>query len=283
MKVLVADHAGFCFGVQRALRLAEEALAQRGRIASLGPLIHNRQVVERLARQGLQIAESVGDVTCEAALVRSHGAPPEVYAQAAEQGIELIDATCPFVARAQAAASELLDEGYEVVVLGEADHPETVGIVARTRGRAHVIEDPSAAEGLPVGKVVGVVAQTTQRLDRLQELTKRLLGRVVELKVHNTICNATAQRQQAALALARQADVMVVVGGRHSANTGRLAELCRQTGTPTHHIETADEIEPSWLSGAETVGVTAGASTPEDAIAAVCRRLAELDPSTPRN
>ena len=282
MEVVVADHSGFCFGVQRALRLAEQALEERGQIASLGPLIHNHQVVEHLARRGMKVVDAVSEVRCGAALVRSHGAPPAVYEEAAQRGIELIDATCPFVARAQAAALELLEQGYDVFVLGEADHPETAGIVAATGSRAQVVEEPAAVEGLPVGKRAGVVAQTTQRLDRLQELARRLLTRVAELRVHNTICNATAQRQQAALALAERADVMVVVGGRHSANTSRLAELCRQTGTPTWHIETASEVEPEWAEGADVVGVAAGASTPDEAITEVCDRLAELGAAMPQ-
>jgi 4-hydroxy-3-methylbut-2-enyl diphosphate reductase len=281
MEVVVADQAGFCFGVQRALRMAEKALEKRPRIASLGPLIHNRQVVERLAQRGLEVVNEVSEVDCGCALVRSHGAPPEVYEEAAARGIELLDATCPFVARAQSAAVALLDEDYEVVFLGEAHHPETVGIVARTGKRAHVVENPAEADELPLGKRVGVVAQTTQRLDRLQDLVARLLGRVEELKVHNTICKATASRQQAALALAERADVMIVVGGHHSANTSRLAELCRQTDAPTWHIETAAEIDPAWVAQARVVGVTAGASTPDEAIAEVCARLTALSETAP--
>ncbi len=275
-EVIVAEHAGFCFGVRRAIRMAEQALAERGALYCIGPLIHNRQAVDKLAAMGMRTVESPAEAGRDApVMIRTHGASPELYEELRKRGFEILDATCPFVQRAHRRARELAEAGYQVVVLGDRQHPETRGISA-SAGGAIVVERAEEIDGVQLGRKVGIVSQTTQRMSELEELVRRVVRRVQEVAVANTICDATAQRQAASERLARQVDVMVVVGGYHSANTRRLAEICASTGTPTHHIEVAEELRPKWFEGARRVGVTAGASTPDEMIRAVVERLVEI-------
>jgi len=278
MRISIAQHSGFCFGVKRAIRMAEEALAAGRRVTSLGPLIHNPQVVTRLEQLGMRLAEDISQVDGGDVMIRTHGASPEVYQQARSRGLSLIDATCPFVKRAHDAARAMLAEGYQVIVVGDREHPETVGLVGHLGGRATVVEGPDDLGALDLADRVGVVVQTTQRLSNLVAVVTRLLSLCREVKVAKTICDATARRQEAALALAQEADVMIVVGGHHSANTRRLAEICRGTGTPTYHIETAAEFQPEWLAGVAHVGLTAGASTPDSAVQEVRAAIESLAP-----
>ena len=277
MQIIIADHAGFCFGVQRSLEMAEKALAERDELRCLGQLIHNPQVVAELAAKGLRVVGSLEEVPVEgAAMIRAHGAGPATYQAAEGRSITLIDATCPFVRRAQRSAADLAEEGYRVLVVGERDHPEARGIVEHTGGRATVVEDPAEVNELPLKNRVGIVAQTTQTAEKFIDVIARIVPRVRDVKVANTICDATSQRQAAALEVARQVEVMLVIGGRHSANTTRLADLCSSIGTPTHHVESAEEIEAAWLTGATRIGVTGGASTPVSAIEETVRRIEEL-------
>ncbi len=277
MEVSIVEECGFCFGVRRAIKLANEATCQYERIYSLGPLIHNHQVVEELAAAGLAVADDLGQVPDGATLmIRAHGAGPEVYQQAQDRGMQIIDATCPFVDRVQRKARQFTEMGYQVLVLGEAEHPEARAIVEHSQGQAIIVEGPQDMKKLSLDAKVAVVAQTTQPRDSLEALVVALLPEVEELTVANTICEATTTRQQASVAKARQVDLMIVVGGYHSANTRRLAQICQATGTATHHIETAAEIDPQWLAGTATVGVTAGASTPLEAVQAVAHRLDQL-------
>jgi len=259
------------------MQLAQQAIVQHDRLYSLGPLIHNRQVVDSLAKDGLRVAADIGAVPDGGvAMVRAHGAGPEVYRQAQARGIQIIDATCPFVARVQREAAAFAQQGYQVLVLGEPDHPEPRAIVAHSGGQATIVESAHNWAEVELGPKVAVVAQTTQRLDNLQDLVAALLPAVSELRVANTICEATTKRQQASLALAREVDVMIVVGGYHSANTRRLAEICHDSGTLTYHVETADEIEPTWLAGVQNIGVTGGASTPQQATQQVAKRIRKI-------
>jgi (E)-4-hydroxy-3-methyl-but-2-enyl pyrophosphate reductase len=276
MEIVLAEHAGFCFGVRRAIERALKETAERGKLYSQGPLIHNRQVVEGLRAKGLQPTESVEEVPPGAALMlRTHGVGPAVYQRAQERHLELIDATCPFVARAQREAARLHAAGYQVLVLGEPDHPEAQAIREHTGGTAHIVQSPEDLADLQLGRRVAVVCQTTQRIGALRRLVDHLLPVTTELVVANTICDATTQRQDAAQRMAGEVDFVIVIGGTHSANTTRLAEICAAAGRPTRHVETADQIECGWFRGVRRVGVTAGASTPDDLIKAVVERLHE--------
>lgn len=277
MQITVADHAGFCFGVQRSVELAEKALGERSELVCVGPLIHNQQVVSDLEARGLKVVSAMQHVASgAAAMIRAHGTGPAAYQDAENRDIALIDATCPFVQRAQKSAASLADEGYQVLVVGERDHPEARGIVEHTGGRAIVVEGPEEIDALDLGRRVGIVAQTTQSSAKFVQVIGEVVKHARDIKIANTICDATSQRQQAAMDVACEVDLMLVVGGRHSANTTRLAEICAASGTRTEHIEAPDEIELEWLHGVERVGVTGGASTPVSAIADTVERVRQL-------
>ncbi|HEY5467536.1 MAG TPA: 4-hydroxy-3-methylbut-2-enyl diphosphate reductase [Coriobacteriia bacterium] len=269
MKVQLARHAGVCYGVERALKLADEAAATGRPVHTLGPLIHNPQAVEALRARGVKVARTFDEAGAGILVIRTHGVDPAIIEAARLSGLEVVDATCPFVSSAQEAAQQLKADGYTVVIVGEADHPEVEGIVAYAGGDAIVVEEVGDIPALLPSRKVGIVVQTTQSLERLNQVVAGLLPRVSELKVHNTICSATGKRQSAAEELARGVDVMVVVGGHNSGNTTRLAEICRGVNPCVHHVETADELDPAWFDGALSVGVTAGASTPDEQMAGV--------------
>lgn len=273
MKVILADRAGFCFGVKRAINTAFEAAAKGG-VYCLGPLIHNPQEVERLRRAGVETVDDfAGLKPGDSLIIRSHGVPPSILDRAREKGLTIIDLTCPFVSKAQKHAETLKREGYQVVVVGEKRHPEVQSILGHAGEGALVLETPDEVEKTALRSRVGVVAQTTQSYGNFSGIVLKLLRFSKELKVYNTICTSTADRQEAARALARESNVVLVVGGRNSANTTRLVSVCREEGKPTHHIEVADEIRQEWFSGAQTVGVTAGASTPDWIVQDVLKRL----------
>ena len=273
MEIFLADKAGFCFGVKRAINTAFEAAA-KGRIFCLGPLIHNPQEVDRLRRAGVETVEDFSSLKPgDFLIIRSHGVPPRVLAQARDKGLTIIDLTCPFVGKAQRHAEALNKEGYQVVVVGEKKHPEVQSILGYAGDSAVVVESAEDTEGIEFQSRLGVVAQTTQTYGNFSEIVLKLLRLSKELKIFNTICSSTKERQDAARILAGQVDVMLVVGGRNSANTSRLADLCKQEGKPTYHIEVADEIRHEWLKGANRVGVTAGASTPDWVVDGVINKL----------
>ncbi|HSB33113.1 MAG TPA: 4-hydroxy-3-methylbut-2-enyl diphosphate reductase [Nitrospirota bacterium] len=273
MEIFLADKAGFCFGVKRAINTAYEA-AGKGRIFCFGPLIHNPQEVERLSRAGIETMEDFSTLQPgDSLVIRSHGVPPRVLAEARDKGLTIIDLTCPFVGKAQRDAEALSKEGYQVVVVGEKKHPEVQSILGYAGDDSVVLETADDVDGTDLRPRVGVVAQTTQSYSNFSEIVLKLLRLSKELKVFNTICSSTKERQEAARVLARRVDVMLVVGGRNSANTTRLASLCREEGKPAYHIEVAEEIRPEWLEGISSVGVTAGASTPDWVVDGVLERL----------
>lgn len=291
MEVIRAKRAGACYGVQRALDMADEVIADGSRAYTLGPLIHNPQVVADLAARGAEAVDSVEEIRWEraadadapaegaataagdapAVVIRSHGVTPQVLAAVEDRGFTVVDATCPHVSRAQHAAAELAAEGCRVIVVGEAGHPEVEGLTAWAEEAGGKVDVVAAPEEIPEGLYdpVGVVAQTTQRRENLEAVVAALREAGLEPIVKNTICSATRQRQEAAADLASAVDAMVVIGGRNSSNTTRLAEVCALTCPRTFHIESADELDPAAFAGCRRVGVTAGASTPENQIAAV--------------
>ena len=279
MRVVRAAYAGACYGVQRALDLALKAVEDGGRAYTLGPLIHNPQVVAQLAERGVRAVDGVEDVAgAGTVVIRSHGVTPAVKRSVAACGLPLVDATCPHVARAQRAAADLAEQGRHVVVVGEAGHPEVEGLVACAREAGASVSVVAGPDDLPdtLDGPVGVVVQTTQTREVLDAVVAALEQRDVQLLVKNTICFATRQRQEAAAELAAQVDAIMVVGGRNSSNTTRLADICAASCARTHHVEAPDELDPAWFEGCATVGVTAGASTPEEHIQAVVETLERL-------
>lgn len=263
MKIVSSKRAGFCFGVKRAIDITFD-IAQRKKkgVYTLGPLIHNPQVIEKLRDEGIcpVSEESLDNENINALIIRTHGIPQQLYDKIKEHGISLIDATCPFVKKAQRYARELKENGYQVVILGDVNHPEVKGLMSFAGNDVIVVDDQSVLPKLKTK--VGVVVQTTQPVESLKKLLSRIIEHVKEVKVYNTICNSTALRLKEMVHMAQNVDVMVVVGGKNSANTTQLTKLCRSYSVTTYHVETADEIENSWFDTADRVGITAGASTP---------------------
>ena len=275
-RIQIASEAGACYGVERALKMVEEAAeSSEVPVHTLGPLIHNPRVVGSLAEKGVTVVSSPEEAAGHTLLLRTHGVTPDEESRARGLCHEVLDATCPFVKKVHLAAARLAREGYQVVVVGEKGHPEVEATLPHAPG-AVVVGNADEAAGLPAAKKIGVVVQTTQSRANLEAVVAALLGRAEELRVVNTICDATSGHQGACAELAEKADVMVVVGGRISANTKRLAEIAAGLCPRTHHIEGADELEASWFEGAGLIGVTAGASTPAAHIEAVQARIAEL-------
>lgn len=278
MRIVKANHAGACYGVKRALDLANAAAGDGVPVCTLGPLIHNPGVVDALRSRGVSVAESPDEVQEGRVVLRSHGVTPDVSDALANRGLEVIDATCPHVARAQKAAASLARSGCWVIVVGEAGHPEVEGLTAYAAQEGARVTVASDAAGVPPALMapVGVVVQTTQKAEVLEAVTRAIEAQGIEPLVKNTICSATSLRQEEAAELASAVDAMVVIGGRNSSNTTRLAELCRARGARTFHIEDAAELEGEWFDGVGAVGVTAGASTPQSQIDEVVARLDAL-------
>ncbi|MHB8708094.1 MAG: 4-hydroxy-3-methylbut-2-enyl diphosphate reductase [Desulfuromonadales bacterium] len=277
MEIILAKSAGFCFGVKRATQMAFEASAEHECICSLGPIIHSPQVVRKLAEKGVKVVDQVEAIPDGAVIIRSHGVTADEMRALLSRDLTVVDATCPFVKKAQEYAARLAAEGYTVVIVGEAEHPEVQGIVSYADSdKVQIVADAARADALPRMGRVGIVAQTTQSFENLRQVVDICLEKCQELHVFNTICDATTVRQNEAREIARQVDVMLVIGGFNSANTTRLAEICRGILPATHHLETAGEIERSWFDGAKRVGITAGASTPRWLIDEVVSRVTEV-------
>ncbi|NIT36382.1 MAG: 4-hydroxy-3-methylbut-2-enyl diphosphate reductase [candidate division Zixibacteria bacterium] len=274
MKVIVASEAGFCYGVKRATKAAFEAAASAaGPVYTLGELIHNPQVVARLEEVGVRAARDVADVGAATVIIRSHGLPPAAVEALTAQGARVLDLTCPTVKAVQQRAGALAAEGYKVIIVGDRDHPEVEAIAGCAGPAAIIVNSEEEAAAVPCADKIGVVMQTTHMAAACLRIVAALLDKAPEVRIFNTLCDATARSQKAALRLAAEVDVMVVVGGRNSANTGRLAEICRASGAETHHVETASELRAEWLEGVAAVGVTAGTSTPDWLIEEVVAKL----------
>jgi 4-hydroxy-3-methylbut-2-enyl diphosphate reductase len=265
MNIRKAVHAGYCWGVERALDIvADTATAHPGEtVRTLGPIIHNPHVVQSLEEKGVQSVNGLDEISSGGTvIIRTHGVPPETYEHAKQQGLNVVDATCPLVTLVQNKAKQLVQEGYHLVIFGNPRHPEVIGTIGHAGGKATVIEKPEDVANVTLPKRVGVVVQTTQEIEMLATFLAQLAPRCKELKIFNTICNPTIERQEAARELAREVEVVIVVGGKNSSNTRHLAEVCREEGAVAHHIEDATELDPTWVKGRTNVGVTAGASTP---------------------
>ncbi len=277
LEITTAEEAGFCFGVKRAIDMAMEAVQDESdiKVYTLGPIIHNPQVVEKLEELGIRSVEDLSEIDSGVIIIRSHGVEPKTIEQAENKGLTILDATCPYVKKAQKNAQLLMEEGYQTLIYGDQDHPEVKGILGATDYKALIVEDKNDLDEIDLQSKVGIVAQTTKSPASFKELIGLLLNRVKELKIYNTICNTTQVRQSGAENLADDVEIMFVIGGFNSANTNRLAEICSNTGTPTYHIETAEDIEWSWLENINKIGITAGASTPDWLIKEVIQAMSE--------
>lgn len=263
MEIYKSKVMGFCYGVRRALKIAENAADSGIPAVTLGPIIHNPQVVGRLAEKGVPPADTIDEITDKTVIIRSHGVGPSCYNMLKCKNLALMDATCPFVRRNQILTKKLVDEGKQVILIGEKRHPEMISVAEWAVGHSYQVETMEDVDALPPMQEAHVVMQTTFSVPLADQLIAAIEKKVKDLHVNRSICDATRQRQQAARELAEKVDVMIVIGGKNSANTTRLAEICRSSGTTTYHIETAEELKPEWFSSRDKIGITAGASTPD--------------------
>ena len=280
MKVTLATSRGFCFGVEDAIELAEAAVEQHGpgQVVALGPVIHNEQVVNKLEEAGLDQSGDLETIDpSKSVLIRSHGAPPETFQRAAERGLGIVDATCGLVKRAQNVVKQLHEAGYHVVMIGNPDHPEVRGVIGYAPNVTVIDQETDLAGALPYRERLGIVAQTTHSPEHVADMIAKILKRPYrEVKIVNTLCLEVVRRQEAAMELAHEVDVMFVLGGLHSANTRELARLCQEAGCDTYHLETWMQFDSSMVKGKRIAGVTAGASTPESVITEFVRELEAL-------
>jgi len=277
LKIEKAAGIGFCFGAKQAIDIVEKLARERGEVETLGAIVHNQPVLQKLAEIGVRIASSVYDIKGSVVAIGAHGVSPQIEKAIRARHIDIINTTCPFVHRAQVAARRLAETGFWVIVYGDADHPEVKGVLgwANEKGAA-TLDEKSIAKFKPLPRRLGVLSQTTQIPAHFTEFTKRLIDCALtkdsELRIVDTICHDIRQRQASALELASRVGLMLVIGGHNSANTNRLAQLC-STVTPTYLIETAGEIQISWLQDKRHIGITAGASTAEQTINEVVTKL----------
>jgi 4-hydroxy-3-methylbut-2-enyl diphosphate reductase len=277
VNVKIARTAGFCWGVRRTVdKVMEVADQHRGAVVTLGPIIHNPQAVARFREKGVGTVNATGEVPDGTTMVvRTHGAVREELELAERRGLQVVDGTCPYVKYPQAMAKRLSSEGYHVVIVGDANHAEIKGVVSYAEGPCTVVKP-----GGPIPEIkdqkVAVLAQTTCIGAEFERVVGALALRHKEVRAVNTICNDTEERQADARALAREVDAIVVVGGKNSANTRHLAEICREIQPRTWHVETEAELRPEWFDGCRTVGLSAGASTPDWVVEGVARWLAEV-------
>lgn len=284
MRVIKARELGFCMGVRRAVEMMEVAAGELGPITSLGSTVHNPQVVAKLRERGVDVVATLDEIDVERPVaITAHGVGPQVLGTLQARGARIVDTTCPIVTRAQQWARKMVDEGFGLIVFGDPDHKEVRGILGWANGKVITMRSADELDApLPdwMPSRIGVLSQTTETEGHFARFVQKLLtvhmDRISELRVINTLCNATTSQQAATEELAAEVDLMVVVGGRESANTRHLAEVARERGVETYHVETADEIDAAWLAGHETVGVAAGASTPDYVIDDVVQRLYAL-------
>ena len=278
MEILLADSLGFCMGVKRAVDLAYRAREKADGlpIVTLGPLIHNTQEIERLERDGIQVTDPSTPPDDGIVIIRAHGVAPQAYEELRARGLRVFDGTCPYVHYSQRKAVELKESGYRVVIAGDRNHPEIRGILGYIDDDADVVKTPEEARALPETERIGTIAQTTISPEKYRAIIAALEERAREVKVCETICDATEENQRAVRELAREVDLVYVIGGRHSANSNKLVEIARGTGTKALLVETPEEIASEDLRGVSRVGLSAGASTPDWMIARVVEHLQGL-------
>lgn len=275
MQIIVAKRAGFCFGVKRAIDIAFNlAKDMKEGIYTFGPLIHNPQVVGKLMIQGVIPTEDVNSPNIKTLIIRTHGVSPKIYEKTSKMGYKVVDATCPFVKKAQRYAQTLKEEGYQVLILGNKQHPEVQALLGFAGDDVIVVNSSEPIP--PLKSKVGIIVQTTQPFAALEKVVSYVIGAVKEVKVYNTICDSTALRLEETKELAKIVDLIIVVGGKNSANTTQLTNLSRGICAKVHHIETADELQNKWFNGVEKIGITGGASTPQWIINEVTEKIKEI-------
>jgi 4-hydroxy-3-methylbut-2-enyl diphosphate reductase len=265
MKISIAKKAGFCFGVKRAIEIAYETLNNSADkpVYTLGPLVHNPQVIQKLEKDGIKTIEELDEHPVGYLVIRTHGVSPSIRNRAITLGYTIIDATCPLVQKIHDIALDLQNQEYPILVIGHASHPEVIGIVGEVEGNCQVIESVEDAKNLPYRTKLGVVVQTTALWPKYHSIATELLEKAKEVRIYNTICQATIERQTSAEEIAAHNDLMVIIGGKNSSNTRRLLEICLSVNPRAHLVESPDELQNQWFEGVNRVGLTAGASTPD--------------------
>jgi len=275
MEIKLAKCAGFCEGVERAYQIALKQTTVGQPVFMLGNLVHNTQVIDKFKKLGVQTVKTISEIPAQAKgtlLISAHGVPPQIYDQAKAKGLKVVDTTCAWVKKAQRIAKEQTEASRQVIIVGDKGHVEVKGIVGWSGGQARVIETLQEVKEIKANKV-SVIAQTTQAKEHFQKIVKQIQQKIKDVKVFDTICGATSKRQNAAVELANSVDLTLVIGDKLSANTKRLTELCAQTGTETHQIQSAAELDQKWLANKKKIGITAGASTPDWVIKEVVDKL----------
>ena len=278
MEVRLAKSAGFCFGVKRAVDTVYEQVGTGKKIYTLGPIIHNEEVVKDLEEKGVTLLESEEDlvkVKDGTIIIRSHGVAKHVYDKLKQQKLEYVDATCPFVRKIHKIVEEESSKGNTVLIIGNENHPEVVGIRGWSKNQAYVIKSPEEAENFDVSieKKLCIVSQTTFNYNKFQELVEIISKKGYDIIVLNTICNATEERQQEARKIAKDVEAMIVIGGKHSSNTQKLFEICKKECENTYYIQTVKDLDLSDIKSNDNVGITAGASTPNNIIEEVQKNV----------
>lgn len=274
MEIILAEHAGTCRGVKRSIKLAFDAVNHgNSHTYSLGPIIHNPQVVEKLEEKGVKVVDNVKSIDRGTVIIRTHGAPPLVKEALTKKSVKIVDATCPMVGKSQKIASQLVKEGYKVAIIGEREHPEVKGVVGFAKNNAIVVNTVEEANAMQKFIKLGVLAQTTITVEKFKDIISVLISKAKELRIFNTLCDETRKTQKFTSDLADEVDVMIIVGGKNSANTKHLVEICESKNVNTHHIEEKYELKKEWFKGKSKIGVSAGASTPDWIIEDVLKQL----------
>jgi len=261
MKIELAENYGFCFGVKRAIKIAEE----NTNAATYGPLIHNSKEIARLDHdfKVSLIEDFKAFKPGDKAIVRTHGIVKEELEDLKQSGVEVVDATCPFVTKPQEIAQEMSEEGYDVVIFGDEAHPEIKGVKSYATHGARVVTSVAELEDMKLHERIALIAQTTRKVEEYMQIANYLIPRHKEVRVFNTICNATFENQEAVRKLSKKADIMIVIGGKNSSNTKQLFSIAKVNCPNSYHIEDENELESEWFHDKKHCGVTAGASTPD--------------------
>lgn len=278
-KIIIASSAGFCPGVKNAIERVLHLVSEGKKpVYTVGPLIHNKQVTQMLEEKEIFTINNLNEATNKKGVlvIRAHGITPEYQQKVFDTGLEVADCTCPLVKRAHNIIDKFAKQGYYTVIIGDAEHAEVIGLLGYTQGRGIVVADAEEAKKLPAYNKVNVVAQTTQKEQTFFEAAEVIKQKSKTCQISNTICNPTKQRQKETLELAKNADIVIVVGGKHSANTARLAKLCSELCKQVLHVETAKEVKKADIINAENILITAGASTPDWVISEVAKKVKEI-------
>jgi len=277
MRIRIADHSGFCFGVKRAIKIAREIRKQRkGKVLTFGDLIHNRRVVEELKREGIDSVDDISKISEGTVIIRSHGVSPAIIKQLKEKQVEIIDATCPFVKRIQNLAKKLVEENYELIIVGDPNHPEIRALIGYTDGKGIIINSIQEIQGLKKKSKRAIIAQSTQNIGFFKEIVFNFIEITEELRVFNTICDSMRIRQKSTSELASQVDVMFIIGDRKSSNTNKLFKIAKEIQPRTYFIESENDIKFEMINSFEEIGISAGASTPQELIDAVINKIKKV-------